>query len=261
MIRCFKKKNRRQVIVSRETLRALIANRPNGADEIKESVEKAEYNYPHISKNESTVESPAKHKTDDWTKPEDRRRFKTIKDSSPFTAVFAGIEAEVDNEPDDQDLGDYEPNELYYPAFIQFLQKYFLPYIFIWGGYVFRGIDSEVVWITQGCVERMIGDKKQLLHNKELVPARYARETVDFVIGQSMVQRKELNGKNDEASEDSDDSDVDREIEQQPRNGKDMWKPDKLVDRNLLTQNRLNKVLKSVPVNEIIKKKYVVFNH
>ena len=54
-----------------------------------------------------------------------------------------------------------------------------MPYIFIWSGYVYRGLDFTR--LTQGTIEKYIGTRKKLI-KEPLVPARYVNATAKVVL-------------------------------------------------------------------------------
>jgi hypothetical protein len=65
---------------------------------------------------------------------------------SKFTKHFYELEAKT-NIVDD---GTYK-NDYYAPVFIKFLQKYFMPYCFIWSGFVLKGLN--VTRTTNGSIK------------------------------------------------------------------------------------------------------------
>ena len=76
----------------------------------------------------------------------------TIKEASPFTKDFQEIQVKVVNKQPLKGVN----NGLHRPSFINFLQKNFMPYAFIWSGFAFGSIDDELPYtchITNGTVE------------------------------------------------------------------------------------------------------------
>ena len=64
-------------------------------------------------------------------------------------------------------------NLLFNEDFIIFLQYHFMPYIFIWSGFVYRQMDgANITRLSQGVIEKHFGTKRRELP-KPIVPARY----------------------------------------------------------------------------------------
>ena len=63
-----------------------------------------------------------------------------------------------------------------------------MPYIFIWAGYVFRGLDTKdkygqtITHITQGSIEKHFGTTKISNGHTGLYPAEYATTCVSTII-------------------------------------------------------------------------------
>ena len=62
-----------------------------------------------------------------------------------------------------------------YPKLINYFQKIFIPYIFIWIALVFRKIDldCQITKIDQGYIEKYFGSIKHVSGHQPIVPARY----------------------------------------------------------------------------------------
>ena len=108
---------------------------------------------------------------------------------------------------DDSESG--EENLLYYPEFIKFLQSFFMPYIFIWGGYIFRNMDStySITKIDQGCIEKYFGTTKRVRGNIPLVPAKHVLLSFKTVIANCVMftETQELRTKHRETGKQKDD--------------------------------------------------------
>jgi hypothetical protein len=59
-------------------------------------------------------------------------------------------------------------NENYKPEFIQYLQKYFMPYCFLWSGLVLYGLNVSM--FDNGSIEKYFGHKKSK-NTSPLLPA------------------------------------------------------------------------------------------
>ncbi len=110
----------------------------------------------------------------------------TIKEQSPFTEVFQQLQASY------QTKGGESSNPLYNIEYLNFLQFYFMPYIFVWSGFVYRGMN--ITRLTQGTIEKYFGTRKNLIKNA-MVPARYINATLKIVLANC------LQGKNEEPTE------------------------------------------------------------
>ncbi len=110
----------------------------------------------------------AEFEVDDWFESAlHSRKASTTKAASPFTEVFLEIEFA-------SKIGVCNTlNLLYNPDYIQFLQYHFMPYIFIWSGFVYRQMDGEnITRLSQGVIEKHFGTKRREIP-KPIVPARY----------------------------------------------------------------------------------------
>ena len=79
-------------------------------------------------------------------------------------------------------------NLLFNIKFVDFLQSNLMPYIFIWGGFVFRLLNSKdkyghpITHVTQGSIEKHFGTIKRDNGHKAMYPTQYANEMVSNVI-------------------------------------------------------------------------------
>lgn len=118
----------------------------------------------------------------------------TIKSSSPFTKEFLTIELET--KPSTQ--SNLPDNFLFNIDFIKFLQNNFMPYIFLWAGYVFRGLKTKgkngetITHLTQGSIEKHFGTTKIANGHKGLYPAEYAEEAIKGVLSSCQVDKSIL---------------------------------------------------------------------
>jgi hypothetical protein len=109
----------------------------------------------------------AEFEVDDWFESAQySRKAATIKAASPFT-VFLEIEFA-------SKIGVSNTlNLLYNTDYIQFLQYHFMPYIFIWSGFVYRQMDgANITRLSQGVIEKHFGTKRREIP-KPIVPNRY----------------------------------------------------------------------------------------
>ena len=136
--------------------------------------------FKYLLKVESDVEQPEE---DEWY-THDKKNSLTIKNASPFTKVFENIQKDsgVDNESG-------EENVLYNPDFIQFSQNFFMPYIFIWGGYIFREMDPDysIVKTDHGCIEKYFSTTKRVRGHIPIVPAKHVLLSFKTVIASCVM--------------------------------------------------------------------------
>jgi hypothetical protein len=171
----------------RKSLQKLIQTRPEEADEVKKTIDQVfrDFDVEEVDdEDDQKLIDQCEVERDEWF--EDNQRD-TIKAYSPFTKEFIQIEIDTERQPSDTD------NVLYNFNFINYLQNNFMPYIFIWAGYVFRGINATdqyghtITHITQGCIEKHFGTIKSQNDHTGLHPAAYASEIVNDVISTCKV--------------------------------------------------------------------------
>ena len=107
----------------------------------------------------------------------------TVKESSPFTKHFLSVQQEV-RQVTSSSSGT-SPNALRNETFIEFLQSDFMPYIFLWGGFVLRNqeFDRPTTHMVDSSIEAWFRTRK-LLIKVPVYPARYIHETVYETLGQ-----------------------------------------------------------------------------
>ncbi len=96
-----------------------------------------------------------------------------------------------------------DSNDLMNIALVDLLFEKFLPYSFIWSGFVYNGVEN-VTRFTNGCVESTIGNRKKVVIQK-CNPALYINNTSKLAIGQERISEL-LNSKRKNDSNDSNDS-------------------------------------------------------
>ena len=102
---------------------------------------------------------------------------------------------------EDDSTDEYESfklNPLYNPDLIDYFQKYYLPYIFIWGAYAFRNMDPDysITKIDQGCIEKYFGTMKRIRGHLPIVPARHVLHSLRTVLANNaMLTTKSKKGK------------------------------------------------------------------
>lgn len=153
--------------------------------------------------------------TDPKQKEFDARTRATIKSQSPFTEHYVAVEegAKKNYSSDDQlDLNPY-----FNPPFLVFIQKEYMPYAFIWSGFVFRGLPfkKSTTHLTDGSIEKTICTRKALIDHA-LSPAEYINTTCYPTLGQCSSKRAR--------EEDGESNNSDDEVEQNIFNAVDIWR-------------------------------------
>ena len=121
-------------------------------------------------------------------------------------------------------------NTLVNQLFVEFLQKEFMPYIFLWGGFVLRDqeFDKPTTHMVDSSVEAWFRTRKNLI-DAPISPARYINETIHETLGQCKRSSKHL------VSEDEDEEN--NPVEATKFNALDIWGKKK----KLLTFKKKNK--------------------
>ena len=85
-----------------------------------------------------------------------------------------------------------DENVLFNVDLIYFMQNFHMPYIFIWGGFVFRKMDPNynITRIYQGCIEKYFSTRKRAKRHEPIVPAKYALDSFQTVLANSIIFSK-----------------------------------------------------------------------
>ena len=156
------------VLLAKKTLQALIAGRPTDASELKTIMQQIiDNNDDNVDQTEDSNVSEVQD--DDWFLSS---KASTIKDASPFTQLFLNIELESM-----KGLGN-TLNLLFNQDYITFIQYHFMPYIFIWSGFVYRQMDgANITRLSQGVIEKCFATKRRTIP-KPIVPARHIQASL-----------------------------------------------------------------------------------
>ena len=107
------------------------------------------------------------------------------------------------------------------------LNEQFLPYAFIWAGFVFKCLDEDISRLTNGCIEAHFGYRKKTII-KSCLPVNYINKTIDLAIGQPQIS-----GLFSIASDNESDlsiCEVDTEPEANMHEAQDIWSKKKLLN-------------------------------
>ena len=89
----------------------------------------------------------------------------SIKKNSPFTKHFEEIHERVRSIISETESFDCEANDYCNPQFVVLLLENFLPYSFIWAGYVFKCLNNaDVTRMSNGCIEVLFGYRKKVFN-------------------------------------------------------------------------------------------------
>jgi hypothetical protein len=214
-----------EVLLAIKALQSLIQVRPENSIEVKKMLKEIVPNLindakPEIIPNVDTKKS-IDEIDDDWYES----NFKTtIKAASPFTEIFLEIES-----ASIVSTSSLNVNQLHNEDFINFLQSNFMPYIFIWAGFVFRDSKHNIKSITQGIIEKQFGTRKRIYPHPQ-VPARHIITSCQSVLSNCAI---------------SDSVQDDKEIENMDVDSSskaiEKWKPNK---HRRVSINRANQLLK-----------------
>lgn len=107
----------------------------------------------------------------------------SIRSRSPFTKFSVKIEDEVKSKIQNNSAS--EMNSMYSLEYMDFLQKNFLPYAFIWSGFVYKTLDTRenTSRITNGVIERFFATRKRLVPSA-LLPVKYLNKIGAVTLGQ-----------------------------------------------------------------------------
>lgn len=161
---------------------------------------------------------------------DEEERFKrqyshSVKENSPFTVHFLDTQKSINYKSESSNV-----NTLVNQSFVEFLQKEFMPYIFLWGGFVLRDqeFDKPTTHMVDSSVEAWFRTRKNLIDGP-ISPARYINETIHETLGQCKRSSKHL------VSEDE--NEENNPVEATKFNALDIWGKKK----KLLTFKKKNK--------------------
>ena len=120
---------------------------------------------------------------DEWYDDTIEVKRDTIKSKSKFTKIFQKVmdDTVIDSE-------DATDNYLFYYDYILFLNDNFMPYIFIWSGFIFRNLNFKgkfgetITHITQGSIEKEFGTIKNANGHLGMYPAEYTQTRVSSTL-------------------------------------------------------------------------------
>jgi hypothetical protein len=103
--------------------------------------------------------------------------------------AFMMLKIHEDSEEDVTSDMSCELNLLYYPQLINYFQKFFMPYIFIWSSLVLRKMDPDcqITKIDQGCIVKYFGWIKHVRGHQPIVPARHVLDSYKTVLANSII--------------------------------------------------------------------------
>ena len=193
-------------------------------------------------------------------KPKEKRKKPpaTIKEKSPFTEHFRNIYSKIQNDINNK-IDTDEQNIYYYPKFIDCLVESYLPYCFIWSGFVLRDLNNENIRTryTNSALESEIGSRKAMgSYHLNLLPAQYASHSYKLVQGQCI---EFLNSKK-EIEIIEEESPLESSLDEENRlEAKENWsKHNRLAYTHLpITSNKIGKFQQNVnfaTINKITKK-------
>jgi len=181
---------------AKNALEALIDQRPND-----DAIEKIIRN--HLNENLIDNQNPNESLKDQTAlELENDEKFndknKTIKTKSPFTHHFNEIFEKTKSHCNDRINEEIEANVFYNHSFIELLNERFLPYAFIWSGFMFKAIktgdDNQLTRLTNGTVESFFNYRKNLI-TTPLEPAIYIKKTIGNALAQKKLTKEQKKNK------------------------------------------------------------------
>ena len=172
-----------RVTESLHALQQAISLRPIEKIEIKKLIETNLKPNTKIAKINEISSSPKKNNNKIRNKS-----TPTIKSSSPFTQHFKNISCRILEELENSALNttNLDDNVHYFPEFISFLLEKYMPYCFIWSGFVIRDLNDTNLRtrFTSGTIEKHFASRKGMgsFHNR-LLPEQYASKAYQLYIG------------------------------------------------------------------------------
>ncbi len=147
-----------------------------------------------------------------------KRNASTIKAGSPFSKYFLDLENET--KLIEQPSNKLIDNLLHNQKFVDFLQENFMPYMFLWTGFVLRGqdfVNQHTTHLTDSSIENFFYARKRMFP-EAVAPARY-------ILGTSYITLGQCNNDYNPTVDTSDDSSEATQTEESTRTAVDMWKP------------------------------------
>lgn len=106
----------------------------------------------------------------------------SIRGNSPFNKIFQDIFIKVSKQLSSES-SDGEPNSFYCPDLIDHLLKHYMPYSFLWSGFVLR--DTGLTRLTNGALETYNGTRKRKV-TKNRLPHHYLTKNFTTFQGHTM---------------------------------------------------------------------------
>ena len=172
------------VTESLNALEAVISQKPIEKNEIINLVQS---NYKSIAFKENTASNEIILNPNEKNTNQVVKKKTSIASNSPFTKHFKNI---IENVLDDTQklvgIEEIEDNLYYVPEFVDFLMIRFMPYCFIWSGFVIRGLNNQNTRtrLANGAIENHFYSYKGMGHRHlRLLPAQNATKSYKVNIG------------------------------------------------------------------------------
>lgn len=146
------------------------------------------------------------------SKPSRPKKNDTIKAQSPFTKHFLDIATRVQLLINNN-IENSQENQYYAPQYIKFLLESFMPYAFLWSGFVLRNLNNDNIRtrFTNGAIENYFASRKQMgQYYLKLLPAQYASHALKMTTGKNKQFLQQSDIDTDESDNDSSEDEEDR---------------------------------------------------
>jgi len=134
-----------------------------------------------IESEEESEEESDEEEQEEIEEKEEKKKTNSIKANSPFTKFYTDIYDQVKVlivDDTNQDTNDY-----YNPKVIELLLDKYMPYSYVWSGFVLK--DTDLNRLTNGCLEEYNGfRKKKTIKNR--LPHRYLQDNFTVVDGDAI---------------------------------------------------------------------------
>ncbi|CAF0945264.1 unnamed protein product [Brachionus calyciflorus] len=119
----------------------------------------------------------------------------SIKEMSPFTRHFKKVKSDILK---NIRVSNKNENNLYNASFMEFLMENFLPYAFLWSGFVYKNLETQgpISRLTNGTIVKYFATPKKYLAGSK-PPSSYVNQTFKIAKGQALRFKTYKDEKND----------------------------------------------------------------
>ena len=204
-------------LTSLELLYNLIESRPRLDDNFEKSL-KTHMNAIGFADDDNSYTQNNENENESYDDNVETENENTIKAGSPFTTHCKLIYEQVKEAIKNEDTDIAEQNNMRCEKFVQFLLNRFLPYSFIWAGFVFKCLPNNITRLTNGTIENFFRERKSVIKRARR-PANNINQVVKIVIGKTL----KILDYTESESESETDEDNENKDEQSKVEARDIW--------------------------------------